>query len=259
MQANMTRDQELFNELKALLANYPEQRVDLEEDQEFWIFRGECKELHEGLEYDEDDDEYEDEDDYWESIEDDVDNYEEWLEESYRVNSIFIENDELRFDLTRNYYEFEHWRDPEELKNVTVDYIFDETVSEVDEDELEALIEFLREDDEEDEEDPGFEIKDGVALIPEGTTKIGDFAFDGCTSLKSVVIPDSVTEIGEFAFQDCTSLTTVTLPAGVEIEANAFLGCKALATIYVPAGEADYYKERLNRRRLRDIIVELDK
>ena len=105
-----------------------------------------------------------------------------------------------------------------------------------------------------------FEIKDGVATIPEGTTEIETFAFNQCTSLKSVVIPKGVTVIEEFAFMDCTSLTTVTLPAGVEdIDAAAFTGCSALATIFVPAGEADYYKERLNRRRLRDIIVELEK
>ena len=41
-----------------------------------------------------------------------------------------------------------------------------------------------------------FEIRDGIAIIPEGTTKIGNYAFDDCTSLESVTIPESVTEIG---------------------------------------------------------------
>ena len=43
-------------------------------------------------------------------------------------------------------------------------------------------------------------------------TTIGDYAFQGCTGLASIVIPDSVTTIGEDAFRDCTSLTSITLP-----------------------------------------------
>ena len=38
-----------------------------------------------------------------------------------------------------------------------------------------------------------FEIRDGIAIIPEGTTKIGNHAFEECSSLESVTIPESVT------------------------------------------------------------------
>ena len=48
-----------------------------------------------------------------------------------------------------------------------------------------------------------FEIKDGVAIIPEGTTEIGQSAFEDCPKLTSVTIPNSVTEIGVCAFSDC--------------------------------------------------------
>ena len=48
-----------------------------------------------------------------------------------------------------------------------------------------------------------FEIKDGVAIIPEGTTKIGQEAFCDCPKLTSVTIPNSVTEIGNYAFSQC--------------------------------------------------------
>ena len=48
-----------------------------------------------------------------------------------------------------------------------------------------------------------FKIKDGVAIIPEGTTEIEHCAFQNCSSLKSVTIPNSVTEIGESAFEGC--------------------------------------------------------
>ena len=48
-----------------------------------------------------------------------------------------------------------------------------------------------------------YEIKDGVGIIPEGTTKIEEFAFENCTELTSIVIPDTVTTIGEKAFCGC--------------------------------------------------------
>ena len=37
-----------------------------------------------------------------------------------------------------------------------------------------------------------FEIKNGVGIIPEGTTKLDWSSFEKCTELTSVVIPDSV-------------------------------------------------------------------
>ena len=38
---------------------------------------------------------------------------------------------------------------------------------------------------------------------------IGDYAFDGCTKLTSIIIPNRVTNIGQSAFYDCTGLTSV--------------------------------------------------
>lgn len=46
-------------------------------------------------------------------------------------------------------------------------------------------------------------------VIPETITSIGDYAFCGCQSLKSVTVPANVTEIGMGAFFGCESLTGV--------------------------------------------------
>ena len=62
-----------------------------------------------------------------------------------------------------------------------------------------------------------------VVIIKEGVTKIGDFAFYGCSSLTSVTIPKSVTEIGNWAFSGCSALTSITIPESVtEIGKGAF-------------------------------------
>ena len=60
-----------------------------------------------------------------------------------------------------------------------------------------------------------FPIQNGVAIIPQGTTIINDYAFFGCQDLTTVVIPEGVTTIGESAFRDCSSLTHVVFPSTI--------------------------------------------
>ena len=47
--------------------------------------------------------------------------------------------------------------------------------------------------------------------IGNSVTRIGNYAFDNCTSLTSITIPDSVTSIGFMAFSGCTSLISITV------------------------------------------------
>ncbi len=73
------------------------------------------------------------------------------------------------------------------------------------------------------------------AVIENGVTSIGSYAFWNCTSLTSVTIPDSVTSIGYDAFRDCTSLTSVTIPDSVtSIDRGAFSDCASLTSITIP-------------------------
>ena len=52
----------------------------------------------------------------------------------------------------------------------------------------------------------------GDIVIPDGTTSIPSYAFEGCTGLNSVIIPDSVTSIGSNVFVGCSSLESITIP-----------------------------------------------
>ena len=73
------------------------------------------------------------------------------------------------------------------------------------------------------------------SIIPDGITKIGKAAFDGCTGLISLKIPDSVTEIGELAFYECTGLASIEIPDRVTVIGRlAFDGCTGLTSIVIP-------------------------
>ena len=61
---------------------------------------------------------------------------------------------------------------------------------------------------------------------------IGDWAFNGCSGLTSIVIPDSVTSIDGQAFYNCSGLTSITIPNSVtSIGSWAFGWCSDLMTI----------------------------
>ena len=67
-------------------------------------------------------------------------------------------------------------------------------------------------------------------------TSIGDYAFDGCSSLTSITIPESVKSIGRFAFSRCSSLTSITISEGVQILGDyAFSYCSALTSVTIPS------------------------
>ena len=71
-------------------------------------------------------------------------------------------------------------------------------------------------------------------VIPEGVTKIGNYAFFGCESITSVTIPDSVTSIDDRAFMSCYNIKSISLGEGVEsIGFAAFYGA-AITELIVP-------------------------
>ena len=70
--------------------------------------------------------------------------------------------------------------------------------------------------------------------VEDGVTSIGDFAFDPCSQVTSVILADSVTSIGRYAFSNC-SITEIDLPDNLEtIEDHAFITTK-LTNIKLPS------------------------
>lgn len=78
----------------------------------------------------------------------------------------------------------------------------------------------------------------GNSVIPTdgSVTKIGDYAFFDCSSLRSITIPDTVTHIEPGAFSDCSNLESITLSENLKcIDALAFSGCESLKSISIPS------------------------
>ena len=75
-----------------------------------------------------------------------------------------------------------------------------------------------------------------VLNVPEGITRIDDYAFCGCESFTEVVIPNSVEYVGYYAFYDCDNLKKVTLGEKVNyVGQSAFSGDTSLSVIHCRA------------------------
>ncbi len=81
-------------------------------------------------------------------------------------------------------------------------------------------------------------------VVPQSVTKIGEAAFAGCTTLKSVTLPFigqslDCTENTAFSYVFGTvpaTLKTVTILGGTKIADSAFKNCESIATVNLPEG-----------------------
>ena len=77
-------------------------------------------------------------------------------------------------------------------------------------------------------------------------TRIGDFAFAGCTGIRKVIVPEGVTEVGASAFLGCSSLQCVVLPTTVtNIGKHAFATTESLRMPDIVCAQGD--KERMRK------------
>jgi len=80
----------------------------------------------------------------------------------------------------------------------------------------------------------------GAVVIPatingKPVTRIGVYAFSGCTEVTSVTIPGTITSIGDHAFAYCGGLTDITIPDSVTaIGVSAFYECIGLTSMTIP-------------------------
>ena len=89
-------------------------------------------------------------------------------------------------------------------------------------------------------------LEESTYAVPQGITKIGEYAFYGCNQLKTVTIPNSVLSIGKRAFQRCARLKELTIPNSVtSIGIRAFTNCAVNLVITVDPDSyaADYCAE----------------
>ena len=70
-------------------------------------------------------------------------------------------------------------------------------------------------------------------VVKQGVSHIGDYAFDGCDKLTSVVVEgDSFMTIGKNAFSGCTSLKSISFSEGTDsIGEYAFYNCSSLTSV----------------------------
>ena len=69
--------------------------------------------------------------------------------------------------------------------------------------------------------------------IPDGVTSIGAHAFGGAFFVERVLLPKSVYAIGDYAFEGCSSLRGIAISSVERLGVGAFLDCTSLSSIVV--------------------------
>ena len=77
--------------------------------------------------------------------------------------------------------------------------------------------------------------KDSTFSLPNSVTSMVNYAFAGCSNLRSITLSNSLKEIGERSFYKCINLSSIRIPNSVEkIGKYAFESCENLSKINLP-------------------------
>ncbi len=75
----------------------------------------------------------------------------------------------------------------------------------------------------------------GEFIVPEKVKYIGEYSFQNCDGLTSILLPKDIVTIDNYAFFSCRKLRVVSIPESVKsIGDGAFIECTSLTTIYLP-------------------------
>ena len=87
--------------------------------------------------------------------------------------------------------------------------------------------------------------------------RVGDEAFSGCTSLRTVTLGDSIGSLGNKAFYQCTSLQEIVIPDSVKLVGEyCFSGCSAMKSAVIGNGLTDVKEYTFqNCTSLTDVMV----
>ncbi len=83
-------------------------------------------------------------------------------------------------------------------------------------------------------------------VVPSSVGLIGNYAFHGCTSLKSVVVHGDDLKLNNNAFRGCTELESFVFTTGManSLGSSIFAGCSSLVEFDIPLGATsigDYF------------------
>ena len=91
-----------------------------------------------------------------------------------------------------------------------------------------------------------------TVILPDTLERIGNNAFDGCTSMRGIFLPEGLTSIGAEAFYCCSELEAICIPSTTKvIETDAFYGCLKLQHIFyngIHSHWLDLYEDMIGAR-----------
>lgn len=92
-------------------------------------------------------------------------------------------------------------------------------------------------------------------VIPEGVTRLDNYAFYGCPGLTSVSLPSSLESIGKGTFGNCIGLKSLSLASTKisEIPERAFAGDLQLESLTLPSGLSKVGREAFSHTKISDL------